>query len=233
MDISCIIVEDEPLALERTRDYVLKLPFLRLLSDFDNALDALAFLRSNEVDLIFLDINLGGFSGIQLLETSIVRSQVILTTAYQEYALKGFDLKVSDFLLKPFTFERFVQAVDRVRSTLPGRQASAPPKFIFVKTENRLEKVYLREILYIEGMRDYRRIHTLNRRIMTLQTFTEFERKVPPDILCRVHKSYMVSLDKIDSIERDRIRIGDQIIPVSDTYKQKLFALINHPAKHL
>ena len=231
MEINCIIVEDEPLALERTKDYVLKLPFLKLLSTFDNALDALAFLRSHEVDLIFLDINLGEFSGIQLLETSAVSSQVILTTAYQEYALKGFDLKVADYLLKPFTFERFVQAVGRVQSNLPGAPFVRPKHFIFVKTEHRLEKINLREIIYIEGMRDYRKIHTTGKRIMTPQTFTEFERRIPPDILCRVHKSYMVALDKIDAVEKDRIKIEGRIIPVSDTYKQKFFALIDHSAK--
>ena len=232
MKISCIIIEDEPLALERTRDYVLKLPFLKLLSTFDNAIDALVFLKANKVDLIFLDINLGEFSGIQLLETSTVSSQVILTTAYQEYALKGFDLKVTDYLLKPFTFERFIQAVDRVADNLPKKQSAVSKQFIFVKTENRLEKIVLREIIYIEGMRDYRRIHTTGKSIMTLQTFTEFERQIPPNILCRVHKSYMVALAKIDSIEKDRIKIKDRIIPISDTYKQRFFALIDHSVKN-
>ncbi|MEP6900504.1 MAG: LytTR family DNA-binding domain-containing protein [Actinomycetota bacterium] len=232
MKINCIIVEDEPLALERTKEYVLKLSFLNLCATFDNALDALVFLKANKVDLIFLDINLGEFSGIQLLETSAVSSQVILTTAYQEYALKGFDLKVTDYLLKPFTFERFIQAVDRVQSNLPKKQASLQKNFIFVKTENRLEKVVLREIIYIEGMRDYRRIHTAGKRLMTLQTFTEFERQISPNVVCRVHKSYMVALAKIDSIEKSGIRIEDQIIPISETYKQRFFALINHSAKH-
>lgn len=231
MEISCIIVEDEPLALERTKDYVLKLPFLNLLSTFDNAIDALAFLSSHKVDLIFLDINLGEFSGIQLLETSVLSSQVILTTAYQEYALKGFDLKVTDYLLKPFTFERFIQAVDRVLSRLPAKPSVVAKNFIFVKTENRLEKVVLREIIYIEGMRDYRKIHTLTKRIMTLQTFAEFERQIPPNILCRVHKSYMVALDKIDSIEKSTIKIKDRIVPISETYRQRFFSLINHRAK--
>lgn len=232
MKINCIIVEDEPLALERTKGFVLKLPFLNLRATFDNALDALAFLKTDRVDLIFLDINLGEMSGIQLLETSAVRSQVILTTAYQEYALKGFDLKVADYLLKPFTFERFVQAVDRVESLLPKKRTVARRNnFIFVKTENRLEKVVLREIILIEGMRDYRRIHTLGKRIMTLQTFTEFERQIPPQIICRVHKSFMVSLDKIDSIEKSGIKIKDRIIPLSETYKKRFFELIDHPAK--
>lgn len=231
MKINCIIVEDEPLALERAKEYALKIPFLNLRATFDNALDALAFLKTNKVDLIFLDINLGEMSGIGLLETSAVKCQVILTTAYQEYALKGFDLKVADYLLKPFTFERFVQAVDRAQDNLPKKQAISPNNFIFVKTENRLEKVFLREIIFIEGMRDYRRIHTAAKKIMTLQTFAEFERQIPPNIVCRVHKSYMVSLDKIDTIEKDRIKIKDRIIPISETYKQKLFGIINHRAK--
>jgi DNA-binding LytR/AlgR family response regulator len=223
LKINCIIVEDEPLALERAKEYVLKLPFLDLRATFDNAIDALVFLKTRRVDLIFLDINLGGMSGIQLLETSAIKSQVILTTAYQEYALKGFDLKVADYLLKPFTFERFVQAVDRAVDHLPKKQTvKSPNSFIFVKTENRLEKVSLREIIYIEGMRDYRRIHTINKRIMTLQTFTEFERQVPPHIVCRVHKSYMISLDKIDSIEKSGIKIKELIIQISETYNPSM-----------
>lgn len=231
MKISCIIVEDEPLALERTREYALRLPFLNLLATFDDALDALTFLKTNEVDLIFLDINLGEVSGIQLLETSAIKSQVILTTAYQEYAVKGFDLKVTDYLLKPFTFERFVQAVDRVRSTTTTTQTLTPDSMIFVKVESRLERVTLREIIFIEGMRDYRKIHAVDRRLLTPQTFAEFERQIPPNIVCRVHKSYMVSLDKIDSVEKGRVRIKDRLIPISETYREQFFRFINHPAR--
>ncbi len=231
MKIDCIIVEDEPLALERTREYALRLPYLNLRATFDDALDALAFLKTNEVDLIFLDINLGEVSGIRLLETSAITGQVILTTAYQEYALKGFDLKVADYLLKPFTFERFVQAVERVRDNLPKKQGLTPSSLIFVKVENRLEKVSLREILFIEGMRDYRKIHAAGRRLLTLQTFAEFERQIPPRIICRVHKSYMVSLDKIDSIEKGRIKIKGRVIPISETYRETFFSLINHSTK--
>jgi two-component system, LytTR family, response regulator len=226
MKINCIIVEDEPLALERTKEYALRLPFLNVLATFDNALEALAFLKTNDVHLIFLDINLDGVSGIQLLETSAINSEVILTTAYQEYAVKGFDLKVTDYLLKPFTFERFVQAVDRVQSMLTRRQAITPNSFIFVKIENRLEKVMLREIFLIEGMRDYRKIHAVGRRLLTPQTFAEFEQQIPPNIICRVHKSYMVSLDKIDSVEKGHIRIKDKVIPISETYREQFFNLI-------
>jgi len=228
MKINCIIVEDEPLALERAKGFVFKLPFLNLISAFDNAFDALIFLKSNAVDLIFLDINMDEFSGIQLLETSSITSQVIITTAYHEYALKGFDLKVTDYLLKPYTFERFVQAVDRVQNNLSKKEIANDKKFIFVKTEYRLEKILLNEILFIEGMRDYRRIHCTDKKIMTLQTFTNFEKEIPSTIICRVHKSFMVSLDKIESVERDRIKIKDQHIPISETYKQTFYNLINH-----
>jgi DNA-binding LytR/AlgR family response regulator len=227
MEIRCIIVEDEPLALERTQGYLQKLPFLTLLATFDNATDALVFLQTAAVDLIFLDINLGEVSGIQLLESSKINSQVVITTAYPDYAIKGFDLNVSDYLLKPFGFDRFVQAVDKVRNNLSKTEPSvADKKFIFVKTEYRLEKVMLDEILYIEGMRDYRCIYTLNKRIMTLQTFGELEQEIPGHLICRVHKSYMVAIDKIESIEKEVIKIREKYVPVSETYKKDFWKLI-------
>lgn len=226
MKHSCIIVEDEPLALERAQGYVQKLPFLSLKATFESALEALSYLKNNPVDIVFLDIHLGDFSGIQLLESVSLKGQVILTTAYHEYALKGFDLKIADYLLKPYTFERFVQAVDRAQSLLPKSEPQNSRPFIFVKTEYRLEKLMLDEILFIEGMGNYRRIHTATQKIMTLQTFAEFEQELPPSLLCRVHKSYMVAIAKIDSIEKDRIRLGEAIIPISDSYRQAFFSLI-------
>lgn len=226
MEIRCIIVEDEPLALERTKGYVQKLPFLNLLTTFDNATDALVFLQTQAVDLIFLDINLGEVSGIRLLETSKINSQVVITTAYPDYAIKGFDLNVCDYLLKPFSFERFVQAVDKVRNNLMKPETLPDKKFIFVKTEYRLEKVMLDEILYIEGMRDYRCIYTLNKRIMTLQTFGELEHEIPGHLICRVHKSYMVAIDKIESIEKEVIKIREKYVPISGGYKKGFWRLI-------
>jgi len=221
----CIIIEDEPLALERTKGFVAKIPFLQLLGAFDNAMEGLAFLKSNPVDVLFLDINMDELSGIELLESTKLNCQVILTTAYSEYALKGYDLHVTDYLLKPFTFERFLQAVDKLQDKkADGIIAS---NFIFVKTENRLEKVNLEDILFIEGMRDYRRIHTVHKRIMTLQNFSELESLIPTNVICRVHKSFMVSIAKIESIERSRIKIANQIIPISDTYKTAFFELLN------
>lgn len=222
--MNCIIIEDEPLALERTKSYVQKLPFLQLTATFDNGLQALHFLKTQAVDLIFLDIQMDELTGIQLLEAITLTGDVIITTAHNEYALKGYDLNVTDYLLKPFTFERFVQAVSRVQQ----RRQPAPPEkqFIFVKTEYRLEKILLSELLYIEGMRDYRRIHTTTKRIMTLQTFGELEQELPAALVCRVHKSYLVAIAKIDAVERDRIRIGEVLIPISETYKQGFLARI-------
>lgn len=219
--LTCIIIEDEPLALEKTRDFVLKVPFLQLLETFDNSLAGLAYLNSHKVDLLFLDINMDELSGIELLESSRIESQVIITTAYQEYALKGYELRITDYLLKPFTFNRFLQAVNKAQENINQRAEGKKPDFIFVKTENRLEKVMINEIIYIEGMRDYLRIHTTGKKIMTLQSFSELEQLLPSSLICRVHKSYMVSINKIESIERNRIKIADQFIPISDTYKDQ------------
>ncbi|MBK9412070.1 MAG: response regulator transcription factor [Bacteroidetes bacterium] len=224
---SCIIIEDEPLALERTKIFVSKIPFLNLCGTFDNALDGLSFLKSNKVDLLFLDINMDELSGIELLESSKIESKVIITTAYQEYAIKGYELNVTDYLLKPFTFDRFLKAVNKAQESMSQSTKSSPPEFIFVKTENRLEKINLSEIIYIEGMRDYRRIHTADKRIMTLQNFSELEKVIPSNIVCRVHKSFMVGINKIESIERSRIKIFNQIIPISETYRELFFQIIN------
>ncbi len=226
---SCIIIEDEPLALGKTKSFVGKVPFLNLTATFDNALAGLAYLNNNNVDILLLDINMDELSGIELLESSKITSQVIITTAYQEYAMKGYELSITDYLLKPFTFNRFLQAVNKAQDNLALRSKDqVSPEFIFVKTENRLEKIMIDDILYIEGMRDYLKIHTLHKKIMTLQSFSEIEKLIPSNLVCRVHKSYMVSLNKIESIERSRIKIGQEMIPVSDTYKEGFYQHINN-----
>ena len=161
------------------------------------------------------------------MESSKITSQVIITTAYQEYALKGYELQITDYLLKPFTFNRFLQAVNKAQKNLSQKVADKQVDFIFVKTENRLEKIMINDILYIEGMRDYQRIHTTNKKIMTLQGFNELQQMIPSHLVCRVHKSFMVAINKIESIERSRIKIADQLIPVSETYKEAFLQLIN------
>lgn len=225
---SCIIIEDEPLAMERVIEFVKKVPFLNLCATFDNSLKGLAYLKQNEVDLLFLDINMDELSGIELLESTSIKSEVIITTAYQEFALKGYELNITDYLLKPFTFNRFLQSVNKAQDNLAKRVQNLPRDFIFVKTENRLEKITLSDIIYIEGMRDYRRIHLADKKIMTLQNFNELEQIIPSTLVCRVHKSYMVALNKIEAIERGRIKIAGQHIPISETYKEPFFLLISN-----
>ncbi len=222
-----IIIEDEPLALERTKAYVEKTPFLDLVATFNNALTGLAYLKANPVDVLFLDINMDELTGVELLESSNITSEVIITTAYSEYAIKGYELNITDYLLKPFTFSRFLQAATKAYENLQKDSKAELKEFVFIKTENRLEKITLSEVLFVEGMRDYCRIHTTNKKIMTLQSFKELEKIFPSSIICRVHKSYMVALSKIESIERSRIKIADKLIPISETYKSSLFEKIN------
>jgi two-component system LytT family response regulator len=224
MKTKCIIIEDEPLALLGLRDHIEKLSSLKLEKTFDNAIDAIDFLNSNTIDLIFLDIEMDELSGIDLLENITYTGQIIITTAYDAYALKGYELNVTDYLLKPYSFERFIKAVDKA---IKNNKVAQDTNFIFVKTENRLEKVDIDSILFIEGMRDYRRIHTDQKGIMTMENFNEIEKRIPPTKICRVHKSYMVSISKIETIERNRIKIKNTNIPISKTYQKSFFDIIN------
>ncbi|GLR20189.1 LytR/AlgR family response regulator transcription factor [Portibacter lacus] len=222
MKITCIIVEDEPLALKRTSSYIRKTPSLDLLASFENASEALVYLQDNTVDLIFLDIQMDEMTGIDFLESVHIDSQVIFTTAYEEYAIKGFELNVLDYLLKPFHYARFLQAVNKFQ-----HKTSEAPNYIFIKSGYQLEKIFLDDILYIDGMGDYRRIHTTNKKIMTIQTFSELEHSLSNSSLKRVHKSYMVALDKINRVERNVIIIGEERIPISNTYKDDFYRSID------
>jgi two-component system LytT family response regulator len=225
MTINCIIVEDEPLALKRTKEYVKKISYLNLLQSFDNGFEAIGFLKNQHVDLIFLDIKMDELTGIQLLESLERKPFVVVTTAYSEYALKGYELNVLDYLLKPFSIERFIQAVEKVFDRL-DKTPNDNRDFFFIKTEYRIEKIFFQDILFIEGMRDYRCIQTNSKKILTLQTFTELVQELPKSKFCRVHKSYIVTLNKIDLIERNRIKIKDKFIPISETYREIFYARI-------
>lgn len=225
--IDCIIIEDEPLAVEKLVIYISKLPTLNLLKTFNSGVSAIGFLKKTPVDLIFLDIEMKELTGIQLLESINLKPKVIITTAYEKYAIKGFDLQVSDYLLKPITFERFIKAFDKVNVELNQLKDSEKSNKIFIKTEYRLEGIDISEILYIEGMGDYRRIVTNIKKIMTLQTFGELSDLLPSGKFCRVHNSYIVSLEKIEKIERSRIIINEKRIPISESFSKVFFNKIN------
>jgi two-component system, LytTR family, response regulator len=238
MKINCIAIDDEPLALEIIKDYCSKVPFLDLIRTFDNAVDSIEFIRNNKLDLLFLDIQMEELTGIQLLHALKYRPHVIFTTAYDSYAIQGFELDAIDYLLKPISFERFVKSVDKVYEKMqaderlntkpePVSGTSSPEDaYFFVKTETRMEKVRYADVLYIEGMGDYWRIITTQKKIMTLLNYKKLEEILPPKQFIRVHKSFIVAIDKIDSIERNRIKIADRLIPVSETFHKAFFDLI-------
>jgi len=239
MKINCIAVDDEPLALEIIQEYCAKVPFLNLMQTFDNAIDTMEYLRNNRVDLILLDIQMEDLTGIQLLNALKVKPFVIMTTAFDTYALQGYDLDVTDYLLKPFSFQRFLKAINKVYDGMENEAAVPEAKqvvmypadisgadYFFVKTETHVEKITTSEVLYIEGMGDYWRIVTKNKRIMTLMNAHGIEDVLPQNQFCRVHRSYFIAINKIESIERKHIKIADQRIPIGDTYQKSFFEII-------
>lgn len=238
MILKCIAVDDEPLALDIIEDYISKVPFLELIKRTENAIEALQLVQAGGIDLVFLDIQMPDLTGIQFLKIASNKANYILTTAYSQYALESYDLNVSDYLLKPIAFDRFYKAVEKVRNQMQKEEVAAPlvaepvqnvaaTDFIFVKTEHKIQKIQLDDILYIEGLKDYISIFTKSERVITLQNMKKMEETLPKGEFIRVHKSYIVSLDKVESIERSRISIAGKIIPIGDTYRDEFFKLID------
>lgn len=225
--INCIAIDDEPLALKKIEGFISQLDNLNLLGSFDNAIDALAFLREENIDLIFLDIRMKQLTGIQFLEALQQKTNIIITSAYDEYALKGYELEVSDYLLKPFSFDRFVKSVEKI-AIKQKQDTVLVEDFIFIKTENRIQKVNFKDILFIKGMKEYLQIHTTKGKIMTIQTFKTFSQHLPQNDFVRVHKSFIISIDHISNIERHRIKIEDTLIPISETYRNEFYALLKN-----
>lgn len=226
MIINCIAIEDEPLALKKICDFIQDVDFLHLSSKFHNAIDALPYVRKHPVDLIFLDIRMKKLSGLDFLKTLDHYPQVIITSAYEQYALDGYELDVADYLLKPFSLQRFMKAVNKVYNKLMQKSEANNKACIFVKIEYRMEKVFLEEIQYIEGMKDYLHIIMETKKLMTLQNFRNMLKILPDKEFIRVHKSFIIAINKIESIERNRIKIADKLIPISDSYRKGFFAML-------
>ncbi|HSF45826.1 MAG TPA: LytTR family DNA-binding domain-containing protein [Chitinophagaceae bacterium] len=230
---SCYIIDDEPLARKILEEYVAKVPFLELKASFSSALEAAAQMDQHKPDLLFLDVNMPDLNGISFISMLNPKPMIILTTAYDQYALKAFDLEVRDYLLKPIPFDRFYKAVLRLHQESklhdqaePGEMQPTPkndPEYIFLKVGYKIQKVQIREILFVEGMKDYIQIQTNKEKIMTLLSFAKLSELLPGQKFIRVHRSFMVALDKIDHIEKNRICIGDHHIPISDTYAEAFF----------
>jgi DNA-binding LytR/AlgR family response regulator len=229
--IRCIIVEDEELAQEVIRRHLQQVPSFTLVGSFRSAAEALPVLEAGDVDLMFLDIRLPGMTGLQLLRSLKDPPLVILTTAYAEYALEGYELNVIDYLLKPISFDRFFKAVDKISS---GRLFAQKPAdmqrpladHVFVKSGGKFFKVNFSEIVYIQGMRDYLKICTPDYNLLTLQTMSEMEKTLPAGSFIRVHRSYIVSISRIHSIYGNSIELGKETIPIGVQYRAAVMDLV-------
>lgn len=231
--IRCIAIDDEPLALKQMKTYIEKTPFLKFLDSFDNALQALPFLKENNVDLIFLDINMPDISGMDFFKSLQDPPSVIFTTAYSEYAVEGFKVDAIDYLLKPIGYTDFLKAAQkanqRINPVIEESEIKSDNKYLFIKSEYKIIRINLVDIKYIESMREYLRIHIENQTpVMTLMSVKKMEEFLPEKDFMRVHRSYIVHLNKITTIERNRIIFDKKVyIPVSEQYKEKFQDFLN------
>lgn len=235
MKIRCLIIDDEPLAQRVVERYIENLPFLEIAGKCNNAVEAIDFLHEKEADLIFLDINMPKLSGIDFLKTLKKPPLVIVTTAYAEYAIQGYELDVVDYLMKPFAFDRFYKAIQKAEEILKGREnihheAREPEKqeenFLFIKSSKKTFKVNLDEILYIEALGDYVKIYITDKMIVSYQSLKNIEALLPAKRFPRVHKSFIIALSRIEMIEGNQVKIRERMIPVGTNYKAEFEKLI-------
>jgi two-component system, LytTR family, response regulator len=218
--IKCIIVEDEPLAAKLLADYISQVPFLKLQSKFKDALTASEYLRENNVDLIFLDINLPKLKGMAFLKTLAAPPAVIITTAYHQYAVEGFNLNVTDYLLKPFEFDRFLTAVNKVKSDgVKLKQNTESKDYIFLNIQKKKVKILFSELLYIESQREYIKLVTVKKSYLSKMGTHEIENLLPSDQFKRVHRSFIISLSKIDSYTAETVEVNGLSIPIGRDYR--------------
>lgn len=224
-------MEDEPLARNLLVEYVRKVPVLNLIEACSSAITALEVLRKNSVDILFLDVQMPELTGISLLKVLHKRPLVIMTTAYSEYALEGYELDVVDYLLKPITFERFLRAVDKATARLQGQRSpsvaespkptpTAEQPFVFVKDGTKLVKVVFDDILYVEGLKDYVTIHTKTQKVVSLQRLKFLEDQLPADKFIRIHNSFIVALNAIDVVHKNNVQVRGAMLPIGETYKK-------------
>lgn len=232
--IRCLIIDDEPPAQRVLEKFIAEIPYLQLEAKCLNVFEASAILHHQEVDLIFLDINMPKMTGMEFLRTLKNPPHIIITTAYSDYALEGYELNVADYLQKPFGFERFFQAVNKVSERMhrramhadtpaAGKAETRPDDFIFVREDKKNYKVNIQEILYLESTGDYVKVHTENKTFLVYQTLINFEKQLDPDQFIRVHKSFIIPFNRIEIIEGNMVKISGQSVPVGVTYKKAFF----------
>ncbi|MEO8535048.1 MAG: LytTR family DNA-binding domain-containing protein [Flavobacterium sp.] len=237
--MKCVIIDDEPLAVELLEDFVRKIDSLELLTTFNNAIDAVSFINQNNVDLIFLDIQMPHFSGIEFLNTIEKKPLIIFTTAYSDYAVEGFNLGAVDYLVKPIPFHRFLKSVVRAQQILNPSAAiqtisettTAPEleqDFMFVRAEYENVKMNFSDILFIEGLKDYVKIYTTdNKFTLTLISLIKLENLLSSKGFSRIHRSYIINIKHVKSIQKNKVLISDKRIPISESYKNAFFEKIN------
>jgi DNA-binding LytR/AlgR family response regulator len=226
MMINCVIIDDEPLARKGLKEYVNDAGFFNLLGEFDSPLKATELLSSGQVQLLFLDIQMPRITGLDFFKSLQHPPPVIFTTAYPQYALEGFEVNALDYLVKPFSFERFLKAAMKAKEYYEVRETNQKEAiaadYFFIKADNRLVKIEFDEVLYVEALQNYVTIHTTSKKYMTYLTFKSVEEYLPAEKFIKVHKSYIVAASKIDSIEGNDIRIGAQHIPISRNQKEEV-----------
>ncbi|MBS1921357.1 MAG: response regulator transcription factor [Bacteroidetes bacterium] len=229
--INCLLIDDEPLALKLLEDFLEKIPFMNLIARYEEPLKALPVIESGSVDLLFLDILMPDISGIDFYRSLKRKPEVIYTTAYSEYALKGFELNALSYLLKPISFEKFLQACNRANEFIERKKNKpmAAKDYFFINASHKLFKIFYSDILYLEGYKDYTKIHLKNNNtpMLVLYNLKHFETIFDEKDFVRVHRSFIIPVRMLNSVSRKSVTIGNKIIPVSDNYRENLFSVIS------
>ena len=231
MKLKCVIIDDEPIARKILQEFIEEIDFLELAGQAENPLKAMVLLNDNDIDLIFLDINMPKINGIDFLKNSKTTANIIMTTAYAEYAVESYELDVLDYLIKPISFDRFLKACNRAREMTILRKngqagPNAPNDHFFIKCNSQIEKVLYDELLYAEAMLNYVMLHTKAKKMMVYVTIKNLEEQLPADLFIKVHKSFIVNKTKIKSIEGNILDIGNEKITISQSLREKVIAEI-------
>ncbi|MDP4263488.1 MAG: LytTR family DNA-binding domain-containing protein [Bacteroidota bacterium] len=228
--INCLLIDDEPLALQLLEDFVSKVPYLKLAGKFEEPLQALPLIETRQADLLFLDIRMPDISGIEFFKSLTVKPEVIFTTAYSEFAIDGFELKAMDYLLKPVSFEKFITACNRVKEYLDFKNTKEIKNrdYFFINVSHKLHKIFYDDILYLEGYKDYTKIYLTSAvsPLLILHNLKYFEDLLNQSEFIRIHRSYIISIRKVNTVSRKSVTIQTNSLPVSDNYRDKFFAVI-------
>jgi DNA-binding LytR/AlgR family response regulator len=223
--MNCLIIEDEPIAQNILKGFLSKIDYLHLEGCFTNASEAFNYIQKAKIDLVFLDINMPGIDGVSFAKILPDYIQVIFTTAYREYAIDGFDLQASDYLLKPISFERFLKSVSRAKDIYEKSDqttSTEKPEFLFVRADRKMEKIAFADMLYIESFADYLKIHQLDRLSVVRDSLSNFEKKLPQEDFIRLHRSFLANIHKIDSYTHEYVEVGGQTLTISRSFKEEV-----------